>query len=917
MTLDDTSVYPYDLDGYATLPLRKDLVHEIRAADHNRLRNAIIKIQQELGIQPSGTFATVAARLDDIGDAKAQILAHLADPEDAHDASAISVLDTADFYFEDNVEDVLAELATLLPPQPDAIGKDNSKVPNDGIPSFVDGYGTKFVYNLTTTDPNIAKKTQPNQSVGVRGLHIIEVSNSTDNGSGAVLEQTVGSPATFRWKAPGDTFGPAEDLSGLSTGETATLLSGTPSKRIRVAKNSVPYGNVPVSETFAVYGFEAVRGYFSYPSAGFKYSPNITRTAVNSTDTSLLQFVIGGQVFPADRGTLVLQRKLRGTSDYFPIAVLDLSSAFNDNLRDTGQIVYTPSHGAFDHFILYDRLPVHSDYSLFESTADDEDPYEDFENTFTRMQVAKYVVPVSVEPTDTVGGELEATSGITDPDVNNTVSAYRIIHYKEGITDFNGNPNNDDVYSLADFDEEDNANTGIQFSNVYVDSSPNRPGIEHITLRPETNDYGGHPQYAPDDDSSNYIRRSGVRYFNSSVNDVFHVEVITDKNVFANTYLLENILTFETTHFNFPSGQTGSRTLESNDDFSSTVIKFGAQVDIEELFDGDAPGDGYLSSNKYSSSNLPAFGDQAFYVVNNSVNTSRKPTPNPSTFSTRAYITGRMYDPFGPGDGYDAYGFDTADRILVNTYSTTRATGDTEWFTDESRRVGTTETFDFNTEQGQFTSAYGSNMDGYTLDAWESNIALVPGMLQCGGRFTNSEANIPGLIFPQDNYRNDGPNRIVPTQPAGASEIDQSTAYNDPSFQIDSTYQRLFSVGHAMGGGTLRIVSGGDNPFSFDDIRYSNTERFAKIEVKIPGNDTNSTGWMDIGKLFQTGKYENGDGALNGAVTGSTGDFTVPFTFGGRNNANAGYMVAVRITYFGNRFEDAKTRILTMVKLEA
>ena len=82
------SVYPGQIDGYSTLPLRKDGVHEIRADDYNRLRDAIIKIEQELGIEPSGVFATVLARLDDIGDASALIESHLVDQIDAHDASA-------------------------------------------------------------------------------------------------------------------------------------------------------------------------------------------------------------------------------------------------------------------------------------------------------------------------------------------------------------------------------------------------------------------------------------------------------------------------------------------------------------------------------------------------------------------------------------------------------------------------------------------------------------------------------------------------------------------------------------------------------------------------------------------------------------------------------------------------------------
>ena len=38
------TVYPQQIDGYSTLPLRRDGIDEIRADDVNRLRNAIIAI---------------------------------------------------------------------------------------------------------------------------------------------------------------------------------------------------------------------------------------------------------------------------------------------------------------------------------------------------------------------------------------------------------------------------------------------------------------------------------------------------------------------------------------------------------------------------------------------------------------------------------------------------------------------------------------------------------------------------------------------------------------------------------------------------------------------------------------------------------------------------------------------------------
>lgn len=58
------TVYPNSIDGYATLPVLVDLVSPVRAADVNRLRNSIIAIERELGINPSGTYGTVRARLD-------------------------------------------------------------------------------------------------------------------------------------------------------------------------------------------------------------------------------------------------------------------------------------------------------------------------------------------------------------------------------------------------------------------------------------------------------------------------------------------------------------------------------------------------------------------------------------------------------------------------------------------------------------------------------------------------------------------------------------------------------------------------------------------------------------------------------------------------------------------------------------
>lgn len=60
----DFSVYPDAIDGYSQLPLVVDLVTRVDAVTVNRLRSAVVNIENELGITPSGEYETVRARLD-------------------------------------------------------------------------------------------------------------------------------------------------------------------------------------------------------------------------------------------------------------------------------------------------------------------------------------------------------------------------------------------------------------------------------------------------------------------------------------------------------------------------------------------------------------------------------------------------------------------------------------------------------------------------------------------------------------------------------------------------------------------------------------------------------------------------------------------------------------------------------------
>lgn len=96
--------YPSSLDTNITLPKVIDLISPIRASDHNSLQEAIIAIQTELGILPSGTFGDVKNRLNDLDDTLANGLV----------ASVIAVSDLDGYFIGDTVEDALAELGATF-----------------------------------------------------------------------------------------------------------------------------------------------------------------------------------------------------------------------------------------------------------------------------------------------------------------------------------------------------------------------------------------------------------------------------------------------------------------------------------------------------------------------------------------------------------------------------------------------------------------------------------------------------------------------------------------------------------------------------------------------------------------------------------------------------------------------------------
>tara|TARA_B100001094_G_C18195952_1_gene810981 strand:+ start:4598 stop:6415 length:1818 start_codon:yes stop_codon:yes gene_type:complete len=64
--MSDYSIFPKAIDGYAQLPLFVNDVTPVSAEGLNRIRSAIVNIENALGTLPQGAFDTVSLRLDDI-----------------------------------------------------------------------------------------------------------------------------------------------------------------------------------------------------------------------------------------------------------------------------------------------------------------------------------------------------------------------------------------------------------------------------------------------------------------------------------------------------------------------------------------------------------------------------------------------------------------------------------------------------------------------------------------------------------------------------------------------------------------------------------------------------------------------------------------------------------------------------------
>jgi hypothetical protein len=105
------SKYPFAIDDSTSLPLSTDLVTEVKAEVVNRLRDSILKIQNELGINPSAEYGTVKDRLDTLR-LRIDSVVTLQNNYDVLDGYVSSIQETL-ILLEEDINDILTTLTSI------------------------------------------------------------------------------------------------------------------------------------------------------------------------------------------------------------------------------------------------------------------------------------------------------------------------------------------------------------------------------------------------------------------------------------------------------------------------------------------------------------------------------------------------------------------------------------------------------------------------------------------------------------------------------------------------------------------------------------------------------------------------------------------------------------------------------------
>lgn len=249
--------YPGSIDTTVTLPLVFDLISPVLADDHNRLRNAIVAIQNELGTNPSGTFGTAKDRLDSIDSLINTIVAYIM----SISAYQVSIADIDGYFAATTVEDALRELVVdvdALLSAPNSIGPAEDGSYTDGlfedftpdtlVGSAVDRFNEVLkelapapAPNLTTISYTTAVGSQGALSFGASNTIPGYTSVGNESGEGTLdIGQVFSNSSTARKGIYAATFGSKSgDLAGDVVADQATPTPSYPAKAFGNANQGI------------------------------------------------------------------------------------------------------------------------------------------------------------------------------------------------------------------------------------------------------------------------------------------------------------------------------------------------------------------------------------------------------------------------------------------------------------------------------------------------------------------------------------------------------------------------------------------------------------------------------------------------------------------------------------------------------
>lgn len=166
---------------------------------------------------------------------------------------------------------------------------------------------------------------------------------------------------------------------------------------------------------------------------------------------------------------------------------------------------------------------------------------------------------------------------------------------------------------------------------------------------------------------------------------------------------------------------------------------------------------------------------------------------------------------------------------------------------------------------------------------WDSTQSLTT-----GNAFHNTGLQVfnSSLIYPTTNYSSPGSSNTNIN--FGVSGADYSSATGERSY-----YRYFYQASPSTANFKINIAGSGG---TFVAASTSITGNQIKVEFKLPGSGSATTGWLDAYNDFATGNWADGNGGRKGTLPGRAFATDWGLTIGSKNTSTSGGYVIVRIT---------------------